>query len=187
MWSRIHFTQCEEISTVLVSDVKPPYQTMIAISTVLVKPPYQTMIAISTELVLLSGVQPSGVQPSGVQPPTTISLLWGRTAAKHWDRGAVMWLMISQELVVLLYMWIAVVSLPSESSPPAASSCPETHVDKVTGASASWCYTLGLLANNKVFSCVPGDCGWQDLRRAGSKQGKSNLDCFWFEPKPPSM
>ena len=35
MWSRIHFTQCEEISTVLVSDVKPPYQTMIAISTVL--------------------------------------------------------------------------------------------------------------------------------------------------------
>ena len=49
-----------------------------------------------------------------------------------------MWLMTSQELVVVLYMKIAVVSLSSESFPPTASSCPcsDTHVDKVTGVSA---------------------------------------------------
>ena len=55
---------------------------------------------------------------------------------------------------------MAVVSLPSEDSPPTASSClcNEAHADKVTGVSASWCHTLGLLANDKVCSRSPRDC-----------------------------
>ena len=131
----------ETISTVLVSDVKRPYQTMLAISTESVP-----------------------VQLSGVTPPTTMSSLWGRTATKHRYRGVVMLLMNSQELVVVLYMWMAVVDLPTESSPPTASSrpCSEAHVEKVTGVSASWCHTLGPPANDKVFSRAPRDCGWQD-------------------------
>ena len=66
------------------------------ISTVLldVKRPYQTMLAISTEL----------VSPQAVRPPTTMSSLCGRTATRHRNPGVVMWLMTSQELVVVLYM-----------------------------------------------------------------------------------
>ena len=47
----------------------------------------------------------------------TLSLLWGRTATKHWDRGVVMWLITSQELVVGLYMWIAVVCHSDQTLP----------------------------------------------------------------------
>ena len=75
---------------------------------------------------------------------------------------------------------MAVVSLPSESFPPTASSrpCSEAHVDKVTGVSASWCHTLGLLANDKVFSCSPRDCDCQDWRRAASEQVNTDFDCL---------
>ena len=70
--------QYEAISTVLVSDVILSYQMM---------------LAISTELVMLD-----------VNPPTTMSSLCGRTATEHRHRGVVMWLINSQELVVVLYM-----------------------------------------------------------------------------------
>ena len=72
----------ETISTVLVSEVKPPYQTMLAISTESV--PVQLL--------------------SCVSPPTTMSSSCGKTATKHQYREVVMWLMTSQELVVVLYM-----------------------------------------------------------------------------------
>ena len=86
--------------------------------------------------------------------------------------------MTSQELVVVLYMRMAVVCLPSESRPPTASSrpCSEAHLDKVTGVSASWSHTSGLLANDKVFSRSPRDCGWQDWRRAASEQVNTDFD-----------
>ena len=140
---------------------------------------HQTMLAICTEV----------VSPSAVCPPTTISSLWGRTASKHWDREVAMWLMTFQELVVVLYMWIAVVFLSSELFPPTASSCScsEVHVDSVTGESASWCHTLGLLANDKVFSCAPRDCGWQDWMRAASEQVNTDLEYSSLWSKPPSM
>ena len=149
---------------ILVSDVKLPYQTMLPISTELITPP-------------------------AITPFTTMSSLWGRTATRHRYRGVVMWLMTSQELVVMLYMWIAVVSLWSEDIPPTASSrpCSEAHVDKVNGVSASWCHTLGLLAtNDKDFSRSPRDCSWQDWRRAASEQVNTDFDRpFWTQP--PSM
>ena len=82
-----------------------------------------------------------------------------------------------------------VVLLSSESFPPTVRSrpCSEAHVDKVTGASGSWCHTLGPLANDKVFSCAPRDCGWQDWRRAASEQVNTDFDCLSFLSKPPSM
>ena len=108
----------------------------------------------------------------------TMSSLW--TTTEHWRWGVAMLLMTSQELVVVLYMKIAVVSLSSESFPPTASSCPcsDTHVDKLTGVSASWCHTLCLRANDKVFSRSPKDCGWQDRRRAASEQVNTDFDCM---------
>ena len=48
----------EAISTVIVSNVKPPHQTMVAIST-------------------------ESVMSFGICPPTTMSLLGGTTATKH--------------------------------------------------------------------------------------------------------
>ena len=73
---------------------------------------------------------------------------------------------------------MAAVTLPSKSFPPTASSrpCNEVHVEKVTGVSASWCHTLGLLANDKVFSHATRDCGWQDWRRAASEQVNTDFD-----------
>ena len=76
---------------------------------------------------------------------------------------------------------MTVVFLPSESVPPTASTrpCSEVHVDKVTGVSASWCHTSGLLANDKVFSRATSDCGWQDWRRAASEQVNTDFDGFF--------
>ena len=80
------------------------------------------------------------------------------------------------------------VSLPTESSPPTASSrpCGEVHVDKITGVSASWCHTLGLVAK-EVLSCAPRDCNWQDWRRAASEQVNTDFDCLSFWSQPPSI
>ena len=107
-----------------------------------------------------------------------MSSLWGRIATKHWNRGVTMWLMTSQELVVVSYMWMAAVSLSSESFPPTASSCPcsEAHVDKATGVSASWCHTLGLGDSDKFLSHSPSDCSRQDWRRASSEQVSTDFD-----------
>ena len=60
---------------------------------------YYSTIASSTESVLVA----TTVNNVPVQPPTTISWLFGRTAAKHLYRGVAMWLMTSQEIVVKLY------------------------------------------------------------------------------------
>ena len=89
-----------------------------------------------------------------------------------------MWLMTSQELVVVSYMRMAAVSLSSESFPPTASSCPcsEAHVDKATGVSASWCHTLGLGDSDKFLSRSPSDCSRQDWRRASSEQVSTDFD-----------
>ena len=77
----------------------------------------------------------------------------------------------------MLYVRMAVVSLLSESFPPIASSrpCSEAHVVRVTGISVSWCHTLGLLANDKVFIRAPRDPDL-DWRRAASEQVKTDLE-----------
>lgn len=91
-----------------------------------------------------------------------------------------MWLMGSQELVAGLYVWMTDVFLSSESLPPTAMSCPcsETHVDKVTGVSSSFCQTLvlPLFGEDKALSRNPRDCDWQDWKRASSEQVKTDLD-----------
>ena len=110
-----------------------------------------------------------------------MSWLWGSTATRHCDRESVMWLMTSQQLVVVLNMWMAVVFSQCKSSPPTASSRPssEVHVDKITGVSATLYHTLGPLSNDEVFSCPPKDCGWQNWRRAavGGCQASDLYQC----------
>ena len=85
---------------------------------------------------------------------------------------------------------MVVVILPAVSFPPTASSspCSEAQVGKVTGVSASWCHTLGLLVNERVFShaITSCDCGWKDWRRAASEQVKTDFDRPLL-PNPPSM
>ena len=109
---------------------------------------WYSMVANSTELVPVSIPRP-------VRPPTTISWLLGRRAATHRRRGVAMWLITSQESVVELYMWMAVVVLQSESFPPIASSRPwrDTKEVCVTGGAASAFHTpaslfLRLARNN---------------------------------------
>ena len=146
----------------------------------------QTILAIFTE----SLPSAANIQPPSVQPPTTMSSFWGRTATRDWWWGVAMWLMTSQELVVLLYMWIAFDSSSSETYPPTVSSrpCSETHGEKENGVSANWCHTLGLLIES-VFNCAFRYCGWQDWRRAASEQVNTDLEYFKLpsQEKPARM
>ena len=115
------FTINPPVPVRFVFSIRMIYTWAICVHCVCISWESQTMVAISTESVVLSNIC----------PPTTMSLSWGRTATRHCDRGVVMWLMTSQELVVMLYMWMAAFSLSSESLPPTASSCPcsEAHVE----------------------------------------------------------
>ena len=42
----------------------------------------------------------------------------------------------------------------------------------------------GLLANDKVFSCSPRDCGWQDWRWAASEQVNTDFDSVYMGRSP---
>ena len=79
----------------------------------------------------------------------------------------------------MLYARMAVVGFPSEFSPPTASSrpCSEAHVERIT-VSASWCHTLGPLANDEFFIRAPWDpdTDWEDWRRAASELVKTDLE-----------
>ena len=66
------------------------------------------------------------------------------------------WLMTSQELVSVSYNYILLVSFPSGSYPPTASSCPFSvaQVKFFTGRSAIVCQTGWFPGNDKVFLLV---------------------------------
>ena len=110
---------------------------------------HSTIIVISVELwyhiysIEASSTESIFISPL-VYPPTTISWLLGRTAAIQSLRGVPMWLMTSQELVVGLYMWMAVVGFKSKSLPPIATCRPwmDTQAVFVTGGAPTFFHTL---------------------------------------------
>ena len=68
----------------------------------------------------------------------------------------------------------------AETYPPTINRRPRSkaHGEKVNGVSASWCHTLALVTNDKIFSHAVRDSGWQDRRRAANEQVNTDLEYF---------